>query len=59
MVGVRGTHTYFLITSLIQQETNVCPQVIVLEHADDLKLKSHDFESFVIKRWRKGGEKLI
>lgn len=43
----------------IYKETNVCPQVIILEHADDLKLKNHDFESFVIKRWRKNGEKLI
>jgi hypothetical protein len=43
----------------IYRETKIFPQVIVLEHADHLKLKSHEFESFVIKRWKKDGEKLI
>ena len=43
----------------IYRETKIFPQVIVLEHADHLTLKSHEFESFVIKRWKKDGEKLI
>lgn len=43
----------------IFQKTGICPQIIVLEHADHLKLAKHDFESFVIKRWKKDGEKLI
>jgi hypothetical protein len=43
----------------IFRETKIYPQIIVLEHADHLELKKYDFESFVIKRWEKDGEKLI
>lgn len=34
------------------------PQIIILEHADNLELEE-DFESLVRKRWKENGEKLI
>jgi hypothetical protein len=38
----------------IQADCDVCPQVIVMEHADE-----PEFEKHIKKRWTKGGEKLI
>lgn len=40
--------------------TGICPQIIVTDHADHLKLKGDaPFESFVRKRWREEGEGFI
>jgi len=42
----------------IKKRYNHEPQVIILEHADNLDLEE-DFESLVRKRWKENGEKLI
>ncbi len=50
------------ITSLlnfIEEKAGFMPQVIILEHADELDLKDVDFEKIVRKRWKNNGEKLI
>ena len=43
----------------INKNFKFLPQVLVLEHADDLKLKDVKFEDLVRRRWLKDGEKLI
>lgn len=43
----------------INTNFNFLPQILVLEHADDLKLKEVKFEDLVRRRWSKDGEKLI
>lgn len=59
---VQVTNIFEIIAEAVEhifKKTNVCPQIIVLEHADNLKLNKYNFESFVRKRWKKDGEKLI
>jgi hypothetical protein len=41
------------------QSLNNKVQIIVTEHADNLKLQGVDFDSLVAARWRKKGEGLI
>lgn len=40
-------------------ETGIKPQIIITDHADNLKLQDVTFESLVRARWRKEGEGLI
>lgn len=40
-------------------ETGINPQIIITDHADNLKLENTDFESIVKKRWRKVNEGFI
>lgn len=40
-------------------ETGIKPQIIITDHADNLKLKNADFETLVKKRWRKENEGFI
>ena len=59
---VQVTNIFDILAEFIEEtltETKVYPQIIVLDHADNLKLKKYDFESFVRKRWGKNGKKLI
>ncbi|WP_427871506.1 DUF3732 domain-containing protein [Flavobacterium sp. MMS24-S5] len=41
------------------KETGINPQIIITDHADNLKLENTDFESLVKKRWRKANEGFI
>ncbi|RIZ20582.1 hypothetical protein AXW99_26435 [Pseudomonas aeruginosa] len=38
----------------IEKECGFVPQVIVMEHADE-----SDFDNYILRRWKKDGEKLI
>jgi hypothetical protein len=40
----------------VKTETSVLPQVIIIDHADNLELsKNRDFEDYVVARWRTRG----
>jgi hypothetical protein len=43
----------------ILEEYDIEPQVIISDHADNLKISGGDFEDFVRRRWRKENEGLI
>ncbi|MDH3975424.1 MAG: DUF3732 domain-containing protein [Deltaproteobacteria bacterium] len=43
----------------IEEDCQFTPQIVVMEHADNLELKGANFNSFVRKRWATNGEKLI
>ena len=59
------------VTNLYQQlvdfckqtykETHIMPQIIITDHADNLKLKECDFDADLVKgrRWRNEGEEFI
>jgi len=47
-----------LVVKGIKEKLEFEPQIIILEHADDLDLHE-DFEKLVRKRWKENGEKLI
>lgn len=52
-------NTIISLLNHIKKKTGFMPQVIILEHADELDLKEISFESLVRKRWKENGEKLI
>lgn len=41
------------------QEYRISPQIIISDHADNLKLEVGNFESYVRRRWRKEGDGFV